>query len=93
MPSDILSNGAIFAQLSFEIAGTSTAGTTHKTAVTVNVGNGPGSVTPASQPITGKSYRTIYCERESGRLYGIRNVLLFGCGYRRSPSGLVGLQL
>ena len=52
VPSGILAN-AVFAQLSFEIAGTSTAGTTHKITVTVNVGNGPGSVTPASQSITG----------------------------------------
>jgi hypothetical protein len=52
VPSDILSN-AVFAQLSFEIAGTSTAGTTHKITVTVNIGTGPGSVTPVSQSITG----------------------------------------
>ena len=53
VPSGILSNGAIFAQISFEIAGTSTAGTTHKTTVTVTIGSGPGSVTPASHSITG----------------------------------------
>ena len=72
---------ATFAQLTFTIAGTSSAAqTTHKITVTVNIGtNVPGSVTPASQSITGVNSSAKFTVNVNPASFAGSSSLTFSC--------------
>lgn len=82
VPSGILSNNATFAQLTFTIAGTSTAApqTTHEISVTVDVGNNvPGSVTPTSASLSAATPSANFTVSVNPASFAGSTTLTFSC--------------